>query len=65
VISWLEAALSLAMMAVLVCIIGGWDTATKVAAVLFAVLLVLFTVRAIHRKSQGKSWDEAWGRTPR
>jgi TRAP-type C4-dicarboxylate transport system permease large subunit len=64
VISRLEAALSLAMIVMLVCFIGGWETAARIAGVPFSALLVVFVARVIYRKSQGRTWDEAWGRPP-
>ena len=60
----MEAALSLAMLVLLVCLVAGWETATKIAAAPFMALVVVFAVRVIYRKRQGATWDEAWGRAP-
>ena len=65
VISRLEAALSLAMAVFFVSLLAGWDTAGRIAGAVFLVLALAFTARLLHRKSQGASWDEAWGRAPR
>ena len=62
-ISRLEAALSLAMVVMLVCFSGGWETAARIAGVPFFALLVVFAARVIYRKSQGRKWDEALGRS--
>jgi hypothetical protein len=64
VISRLEAALSLAMSAMLVCVIAGWETAALITGVPFLALLVVFVARVIYRKSQGRTWDDALGRSP-
>jgi hypothetical protein len=60
-----EAVLSLAMAALLVCVLFGWDTATRVVAAIFLVLLATMITRIIFRKARGASWDQAWGRAPR
>jgi hypothetical protein len=64
-VSRLEAALSLTMSALLVCVLLGWDTATAVVGAPFLVLLGGMIVRIVLRKARGASWEEAWGRTPR
>jgi multisubunit Na+/H+ antiporter MnhF subunit len=64
VISRLETAVSLAMLAFLACIVFSWDTGTPIASALFLVLVAAFAARTIYRKSRGQSWQEAWGRTP-
>jgi hypothetical protein len=64
VISRLEAALSLAMSSMLVCFLAGWETAALITGVPFFALLGVFVARVIYRKSQGRTWDEALGRSP-
>jgi hypothetical protein len=64
VISRLEAAFSLAMAVLFVFLLAGWDTASRIAGVVFLVLGLAFAARVVYRKSRGGSWDEAWGRTP-
>ena len=63
-VSRLEAALSLAMVALLVSALAGWETGSRVAGVLFLALVISFTARLIYRRRRGQSWDEAWGRAP-
>jgi hypothetical protein len=65
VISRLEAAMSLAMAALFVCLLADWDTGGKVAGLVFLALAFVFTARLVYRKSHGASWADAWGRTPR
>ena len=64
-VSRLEAALSLTMSALLVCVLFGWDTATAVIGAPFLLLLTAMIVRIVVRRARGASWDQAWGRTPR
>jgi len=65
-VSRLEAALSLSMSALLVCVLFSWDTAARVVgADTFLVLLAAMIMRIVVRKAHGASWDQAWGRTPR
>ncbi|MDA0184070.1 hypothetical protein OJ997_27425 [Solirubrobacter phytolaccae] len=64
-VSRLEAVLSLAMVALLVSALAGWDTAAGVAGAVFLVLLAAMVTRIAVRKARGASWDQAWGRTPR
>lgn len=52
------------MLVLLACLIAGWETATKIAALLFMALVVVFAARIIYRKRQGATRDEAWGRAP-
>jgi hypothetical protein len=53
VISRLEAPLSLAMSAMLVCFIAGWETAALITGVPFFALLVVFVDEALGRSPAG------------
>ena len=64
-VSRLEAALSLAMSALLVCGLFSGDVAARVVGAAFQVLLAAMIMRIVVRKARGASWDQAWGRTPR
>jgi hypothetical protein len=64
VVSRLEAALSLAMVALLVCVLLGWGSGAAIVGIPFLLLLVAMIVRMAIRKARGASWDDAWGRTP-
>lgn len=64
-VSRLEAALSLAMSALLVCGLFNGDVAARVVGAAFQVLLAAMIMRIVVRKARGASWDRAWGRTPR
>jgi uncharacterized membrane protein YjjP (DUF1212 family) len=64
-VSRLEAVLSIAMAALLVCVLFSWDTATRVVGAVFLLLLAAMITRIILRKARGASWDQAWGRAPR
>ena len=64
-VSRLEAALSLSMSALLVCVLFSWDTAARVVGAAFLLLLAAMIMRIVVRKARGASWDQAWGRTPR
>ena len=63
-VSRLEAALCLAMSALLVCVLFSWDTAAAVVGAPFLSLLVAMIVRVVVRKARGASWNEAWARRP-
>lgn len=64
-VSRLEAALSLAMLALFVCVLFGWDTATALVGAPCLLLLAVMVARIVLRKARGASWEQAWGRTPR
>ena len=63
-ISRLEAALCLALVVTTICGLASWETAADVAGAASVPLFAAFAGRVIRRRRRGKTWDEAWGRTP-
>ena len=61
-VSRLEAALSLAMVALFISVLMGWDSVAAIVGIPFLLLLVAMVMRTGVRKARGASWDDAWGR---
>ncbi len=63
-ISKLEGAISLAVLASGVCYFARWETAGQAALLVLLVLGFAFAIRVAVRRSRGADLDEAWGRVP-
>lgn len=61
-VSRLEAAVSMAMVAGFVCSIADWEAGQRLAWPAFLLLLVVFVGRTLARRARGQTWNQAWGR---